>query len=232
MTKNELGELWWVLKRINTTAQELEVLRLLRESFGIKVEDLLTFELTPEKPYLARANSMAMVWNQEVSIVTLAMTNGDGTGDAKSYPEWSLILPEKYRSLKTKAYPRKKILEDGSPLPLEWAIPLFYFNPLVEKKVKPFASSLVELGIRHPGRVTEIATLEPQVQTTKTGKPHILYTVRQDGEWPDFGASHSIVAPMERNRIQVVSFIAAKNTCDEIYGLLSEKGEMPKQRRR
>jgi hypothetical protein len=37
---------------------------------------------------------------------------------------------------------------------------------------------------------------------------------------------------MRSRHIQVVSFIAAKTTRDEVYALLSEKGEMPKQRRR
>lgn len=227
MTKAELDELWGVLQRINTTAQELEVLRHLRESFGIKVEGLLTFELTPEKPYLARANSMAMIRNQEVSIVTLAMNEGDGTGDANSYPEGSLTLPQRYKSLGTRAYPRKKVD------PLEWAIPLFSFNPLVSNRVKPFHSSLVELGIEDSqNRVIEIATMKPWVESGINGKPQILFTLRQDSEWPDFGTSHSIVAPMGSRHIQVVSFIAAKKTSDEVYALLSDKGKMPKQRKR
>lgn len=227
MTKIDLAELWWVLQRINSTAQKLDVRHHLQKAFGIRVDGALEFALTPEKPYLARANNMAMIWNQEVPIVTLAMNEGDGTGDANSYPEGSLTLPQKYRSLGIKAYPRKKVD------PLEWAIPLFSFNPLVDNRIKPFQSSLVELGIeRGHNRVIEIATMKPWVESDINGKPQILFTLRQDGEWPDFGTSHSIVAPMWSRHIQVVSFIAVKNTRDEVYALLSDKGKMPKQRRR
>ena len=60
-----------------------------------------------------------MVGNEERKLITLAMMDGDGTGNESSYKAETLTIPTKFRNLGGRAVPRRKNLTNGSPLPVE-----------------------------------------------------------------------------------------------------------------
>lgn len=134
-----MNQLQVVVDRVNTLYRDRSVAQRLKEAFGIRVESIANFKLTPDRPYLARADIDIMVGNDQLKLVTLAMMDGDGTGNESSYKAETLTIPTKFRKLGTRAVPRRK-----APILVEGAIPLFTFNPS-GNRVKMFDSTLLEL---------------------------------------------------------------------------------------
>lgn len=222
-----------IIDRVNMVYRERNVEKQLRVAFGFRVESLMQFALTPDRPYLGRADVDLLVGSESVQLITLAMMDGDGTGNESTYQADSLTIPKKYQRLGTRAIPRRKNLANGSPLPVEGAIPLFSFNPS-GTSVKMFDSTLLELWLRDGHLVTDIAmmTAPHDSPARRDGNPHMFYTVWHDRAGKRFGDPHAIVAPIGSNQIQVISFFAANNTRGNVFDLLNEKGMMPQPRRR
>ncbi len=186
MTQAELEQLGGVIARLDETSSELDIVNRFRNDFGIRVEGALSFLQTPESPYFARANNNVIVGNTEATLVTLAMNEGDGTGNATSYADGTLILPKEYRTHGTRAYPRRKRYSDGTLVPLEGAVSLFSVNPASNRVYHPKNTTLMELTVRDGHRVVELATMVPEDERVANEKLRMLYTVRQDGVEPDF----------------------------------------------
>lgn len=222
-----------IIDRVNTLYRDRDVAASLREAFGMRVENLVEFKLTPDRPYLGRADIDIMAWNEARQLITLVMMDGDGTGNESSYQADNLTIPTKFKNLGARAVPRRKNLADGTPVPVEGAIPLLSFNPSGER-VKMFDSTLLELWLRDGHLVTDIAMLNAPFDSPERtdGKPHIYYTVWHDRGGKRFGDPHAIIAPLGSHRIQVISFLAAENTRGNVFDLLNEKGMIPQMRRR
>lgn len=134
-----MNQLQGVVDRVNTLYRDRSVANRLRKAFGMKVESIADFNLTPDRPYLARADIDIMVGNDQLKLITLAMMDGDGTGNEISYEAKTLTIPTKFRKLGIRAVPRRK-----TSVSVEGAIPLFTFNPSGDR-VKMFDSTLLEL---------------------------------------------------------------------------------------
>lgn len=134
-----MNQLQGVVDRVNTLYRDRSVAQRLKEAFGMRVESTADFKLTPDRSYLARADIDILVGNEERKLITLAMMDGDGTGNESSYKAETLTIAPKFRKLGTRAVPRRK-----TSISVEGAIPLFTFNPSGDR-VKMFDSTLLEL---------------------------------------------------------------------------------------
>lgn len=223
-----MNQLQRVVERVNTLYLDRSVAQRLKVAFGIRVDSIADFKLTPDRPYLARADIDIMVGNDQLKLITLAMMDGDGTGNESSYKAETLTIPAKFRNLGIGAVPRRK-----TSISVEGAIPLFTFNPSGDR-VKMFDSTLLELWLQDAHRVTDIAQLTAPFDSPvkSDGNPHIYYTVWHDRGGVRFGDPHAIAVPQGSQMIQVISFLAAEDTRGNVFDLLNNKGMMPQQKRR
>ena len=158
----------------------------------------------------------------KASLITIAFRPGDATGDTSTYREWEIVVPREFQFSEnpTRVYPRVKVQADWSPLPIEWAIPLFVTRT---HQIIPYSSTLLELW------VTWQNTLWVIWRMNGLWKPTIVLTVA--GEWEKrHGDPHAIFSPQESwasNSYQVVWFLSATDPRSKVFELLNSEWRIP-----
>jgi len=199
---------------------------------SIHIDEYVQIALTPDKPYLGRAEAQVTVTgtNEKIVIGTmyiLAMKPGDGTGNMSTYRAGDLVIQDRHRfeEQPARVYPRSK---DGTVA--EGFFPLL---SVIDGGVYPFAACLEELVVEDKklkvGYVLgggydnfnfNASASVPQIQLTTGCTPTGIR----------FGDPHAIHYPCNvftNNAIQIVGFLATDDPRGPIANALDIHGNLP-----